>query len=69
MGERYDVMVALGDGVFPLVAVAEGKTGRRWPWSAPAPGPAPRADRAPGRARPARSLLGTDADALPRPSG
>ncbi|WP_340382358.1 multicopper oxidase family protein [Streptomyces sp. SS7] len=25
MGERYDVLVALGDGVFPLVALAEGK--------------------------------------------
>ena len=28
MGERYDVTVALGDGVFPLVASAEGKGGR-----------------------------------------
>jgi len=27
MGERYDVLVTLADGVFPLVAVAEGKTG------------------------------------------
>jgi multicopper oxidase len=25
MGERYDVLVALGDGVLPLVALAEGK--------------------------------------------
>jgi FtsP/CotA-like multicopper oxidase with cupredoxin domain len=25
MGERYDVQVSLGDGVFPLVALAEGK--------------------------------------------
>jgi len=25
MGERYDVIVTVGDGVFPLVAVAEGK--------------------------------------------
>ncbi|MEW1599461.1 multicopper oxidase family protein [Streptomyces sp. NPDC093808] len=25
MGERYDVLVSLGDGVFPLVALAEGK--------------------------------------------
>jgi multicopper oxidase len=25
MGERYDVQVTLGDGVFPLVALAEGK--------------------------------------------
>jgi multicopper oxidase len=28
MGERYDVEVTLGEGVFPLVAVAEGKRGR-----------------------------------------
>jgi len=27
MGERYDVTVELGDGVFPLVAAAEGKAG------------------------------------------
>jgi multicopper oxidase len=27
MGERYDVIVTAGDGVFPLVAVAEGKNG------------------------------------------
>jgi len=27
MGERFDVEVTLSDGVFPLVAVAEGKTG------------------------------------------
>lgn len=25
MGERYDVVTTLGDGVFPLVALAEGK--------------------------------------------
>jgi multicopper oxidase len=25
MGERYDVLVTLGDGVFPLVALAQGK--------------------------------------------
>ena len=27
MGERFDIEVTLGDGVFPLVAVPEGKTG------------------------------------------
>jgi FtsP/CotA-like multicopper oxidase with cupredoxin domain len=27
MGERYDVLVTLGDGVFPLLGVAEGKNG------------------------------------------
>lgn len=43
MGERYDVLVTLADGVFPLVALAEGKdaTGlalvRTGPGSAPAP--------------------------------
>ncbi|MBU3065305.1 multicopper oxidase family protein [Nocardia sp. NEAU-G5] len=28
MGERYDAIVELGDGVFPLVAAAEGKSGQ-----------------------------------------
>src|ERR1700737_2060027 len=28
MGERYDVIVTAGDGVFPLVAMAEGKNAR-----------------------------------------
>ncbi|MDG3009561.1 multicopper oxidase family protein [Rhodococcus sp. D2-41] len=28
MGERYDVLVTVGDGVFPLVASAEGKNGQ-----------------------------------------
>jgi len=28
MGERYDVLVTVGDGVFPLVALAEGKQGK-----------------------------------------
>jgi len=27
MSERYDVIVTAGDGVFPLVALAEGKNG------------------------------------------
>ena len=51
MGERYDVVVSLGDGVFPLTALAEGKnssalalvrTGRRASgsgWSSPTPPP------------------------------
>lgn len=29
MGERYDVVVTAGDGVFPLTALAEGKAGAR----------------------------------------
>jgi multicopper oxidase len=47
MGERYDVIVTLGDGVFPLVASAEGKNGsalaviRTGPGRAPAPGARP----------------------------
>jgi FtsP/CotA-like multicopper oxidase with cupredoxin domain len=28
MGEPYDLLVTLGDGAFPLVAVAEGKRGQ-----------------------------------------
>lgn len=44
MGERYDVIVGLADGVFPFVARAEGKTGagmavvRTGAGSAPSPG-------------------------------
>ncbi len=30
MGERYDAIVTLGDGVFPLVARPEGKNGTAW---------------------------------------
>jgi FtsP/CotA-like multicopper oxidase with cupredoxin domain len=43
MGERYDVQVELGDGVFPLVAVAEGKAAQAFAVVAPARGrrPAP----------------------------
>ncbi|WP_214324420.1 multicopper oxidase family protein [Nonomuraea sediminis] len=47
MGERYDVLVTLKDGVFPLVALAEGKQAVaraliRTSRSATAPGPAAR---------------------------
>ncbi|MEV5954766.1 multicopper oxidase family protein [Streptomyces sp. NPDC051987] len=48
MGERYDVLVTLGDGVFPLVALAEGRNAsgmalvRTGSGSAPAPGVRPR---------------------------
>lgn len=59
MGERYDVTVDLADGVFPLVALAEGKAGsamalvRTGGGSAPSPGVVvPELDR--------RVLLGTD---------
>jgi FtsP/CotA-like multicopper oxidase with cupredoxin domain len=46
-GERYDVLVALGDGVFPLVASAEGKTGQGLAVVRTAAGSAPAADAAP----------------------
>ncbi|MFE7132131.1 multicopper oxidase family protein [Streptomyces sp. NPDC057638] len=48
MGERYDVLVTAGDGVFPLVAVAEGKRAsalallRTGGGAAPAPSVQPR---------------------------
>ena len=35
MGERYDVLVTLADGVFPLVASAEGKQGQGFALCAP----------------------------------
>jgi len=44
MGERYDVLVTLGDGVFPLVALAEGKKGRAQALVRTSSGTAPAAD-------------------------
>lgn len=41
MGERYDVVVTLGDGAFPLVAVPFGKTGTAFAVVRTAAGPAP----------------------------
>jgi FtsP/CotA-like multicopper oxidase with cupredoxin domain len=43
MGERYDVVVRLGDGVFPLVALAEGKDARAFAVVRTGRGTAPRA--------------------------
>ncbi|KPI02308.1 multicopper oxidase type 3 [Actinobacteria bacterium OK074] len=43
MGERYDVLVTLGDGVFPLVALAEGKNANGLALVRTAPGSAPKA--------------------------
>ncbi|MGC0416543.1 multicopper oxidase family protein [Embleya sp. AB8] len=43
MGERYDVLVTLADGVFPLVADAEGKNARAFAVIRTAPGDAPTA--------------------------
>ena len=44
MGERFDVTLTLGDGVFPLVASAEGKKGRGFAVIRTASGRAPSAD-------------------------
>jgi len=43
MGERYDVLVTLGDGVFPLVALAEGKEATGMALVRTGPGAAPKA--------------------------
>jgi multicopper oxidase len=43
MGERYDVQVELGDGVFPLVALAEGKQAQAFAVVRTGRGAAPRA--------------------------
>jgi len=59
MGERYDVLVTVGDGVFPLVALAEGKQGNALALVRSAAGAPPKAS-----ARPAeldgRIILGSD---------
>jgi len=48
MGERYDVLVTLADGVFPLVAVAEGKGDAALGLVRTGSGPAPAATARPG---------------------
>ena len=59
MGERVDVTVTLADGVFPLVAAAEGKTGRALAVIRTSTGGRPSPDVAvPELGR--RTLLGTD---------
>lgn len=59
MGERYDVEVTLGDGVFPLVAAPLGKEGLARALVRTGPGRAPAADATPAELnRPV--LLGTD---------
>ncbi|WP_405133050.1 multicopper oxidase family protein [Nocardia sp. NBC_01388] len=47
MGERYDAIVELGDGVFPLVASAEGKTGQAFALIRTGGGTPPPADARP----------------------
>ncbi|WP_156725267.1 multicopper oxidase family protein [Streptomyces apocyni] len=44
MGERYDVVVTVGDGVFPLVAAAEGKKASALALLRTSSGAAPKAD-------------------------
>ena len=59
MGERYDVTVRLGDGVFPLVAVAEGKGAQGLAVVRTGSGSSPKPDASP-RELSGRVLLGTD---------
>lgn len=47
MGERFDVVVTLGDGVFPVVAAAEGKDGQGLAILRTSGGPAPSPDARP----------------------
>jgi FtsP/CotA-like multicopper oxidase with cupredoxin domain len=69
MGERYDVQVTLADGVFPLVAEAEGKGARGRALVRTGSGEAPAADFAPaeltGRVLAYADLAPTDPVALP----
>ncbi len=64
MGERYDVLVTLGDGAFPLVAQAEGKQGRGLALVRTASGQAPSSTTAVaelgGRALTSTALRATD---------
>lgn len=59
MGERFDVTLTLGDGVFPLVASAEGKKGRGLAVIRTAAGRPPSAD-VPVPELSGQTLLGTD---------
>ncbi|MEV6524495.1 multicopper oxidase family protein [Longispora sp. NPDC051575] len=69
MGERYDALVTLDDGVFPLVALAEGKNATAFGLvrtsSGTAPGPATRPRELDGRIVTHRQLAPTDATRLP----
>ncbi|HEU4512857.1 MAG TPA: multicopper oxidase family protein [Nocardioidaceae bacterium] len=59
MGERFDVTVTLAEGVFPLVASAEGKSGQGLAVVRTGTGRTPAADVQPPELR-GRVLLGTD---------
>ncbi|MEU2267074.1 multicopper oxidase family protein [Streptomyces olindensis] len=69
MGERYDVLVTLGDGVFPLVALAEGKDATGMALARTASGGAPKATVRPkelnGRILTASELRAADDVRLP----
>ena len=62
MGERYDVLVTVGDGVFPLVAVAEGKQGNALALVRSAAGTPPSASARPTELA-GKVTLGTDLSA------
>jgi len=59
MGERYDVTITVGDGVFPFVAAAEGKAGRGLAVVRTAAGPTPPRDAHPAELN-GSVLIGTD---------
>jgi FtsP/CotA-like multicopper oxidase with cupredoxin domain len=69
MGERYDVLVTVGDGVFPLVALAEGKKGSALALVRSAAGTAPMASARPtelaGKVALSTDLTAADAVRLP----
>ncbi|GHB24009.1 putative oxidase (copper-binding protein) [Streptomyces viridiviolaceus] len=68
MAERYDVLVTAKDGVFPLVALAEGKRARALAvlrtGSGRLPGPSAHPDELDGRIVPARRLVPHESVAL-----
>jgi FtsP/CotA-like multicopper oxidase with cupredoxin domain len=69
MAERYDVLVTAKDGVFPLVALTEGKPGQglavlRTDKGRSVPAPGVRPDELDGRILPARRLVPDDSVAL-----
>ncbi|MEO6144846.1 MAG: multicopper oxidase family protein [Dermatophilaceae bacterium] len=59
MGERYDVLFTVGDGVFPLVAVAEGKEGHALALVRSAVGTPPKASASPAELS-RKVILSTD---------
>ena len=61
MGERFDLVVTLGDGVFPLVAVAEGKSGQGLALVRTGAGRAPAATVRPAAVA-GQIMLGSDLD-------